>query len=1093
MKKLYRLSFFMLCLLMAWNVQAQRVVVVEPSADPLVLNVLNTVIMGDTTATGERIDVNTVYKLKNGAVYVLSDRIDSRAGGWPVNIEAEDLSNTATKPVITRIPNADGGRSKIVYAGGNMTLKNLWIISGENGPLEDHHWGQIRMFGTDSRIIVEDCIIEKDRGGFLQLRALGVKCYVNRCHFRNGGNRRLLQGNGRGIDARNWQFDSLVVKNTVMHNIIDRVFRSQGGTIPHNYIEFDHNTIFNIGGRHGCFQFGRVNEVKITNNYIANPLLLGTTPVLTDEQTQPDNGAHKVFTIDTLYEGSKFNFASNNIYWSQDILDVINGIDTVNIPNIYSDLILQALGNDGTGTYFADPSPLANVPITLTQYVKDLYANPASEDMFDFVVEDIAFANTPFDNGHLFDFSAFDPCYDSSAPSATGDTGGGAVGAVAWCDDLTEGSGPGSVVDIIVGSPDHTILETAVIAAELADDLSGDGPFTVFAPTDAAIGNLPAGTLDALLADPTGALANVLLYHVLSGKVLSTDLSDGMTATTLQGKDITVKIVDGNVFINDAQVTVADIEASNGVVHVIDAVLIPPTPPAPTPVRYVYVDPGDDPLALIRLNNVVMGDTTETGERVSLNTIYQLENGRVYVMSDRIDSRAGGWPVQIEAVDLTNTEVKPIITRIPNADGGRSKIVYAGGDMTLKNLWIISGENGPLEDHHWGQIRMFGTDSRIIVEDCIIEKDRGGFLQLRALGVKCYVNRCHFRNGGNRRLLQGNGRGIDARNWQFDSLVVKNTVMHNIIDRVFRSQGGTIPHNYIEFDHNTIFNIGGRHGCFQFGRVNEVKVTNNILMNPLLLGTSPIYTDEQTQPDNGAHKVFTIDTLYEGAKFNFAANNIFWSQDVLDVLNGIDSVSIPNIYSDLIVQALGNDGSDTYIQEAITLNNVPINLTQYVIDLYANPASEEMFDFVVEDILFEGTAFDNGHLFDFSMFDPCYSPDTESAKAATNGGAIGATQTCAALISSIYEPEINNTLELAVWPNPMSQEATFSYNLTNNGEVRLSLYSIVGQEIGVLVSGERTAGTHTVRFGISDQLAKGVYIARLQTEEGQMSLKVMIR
>ena len=139
-----------------------------------------------------------------------------------------------------------------------------------------------------------------------------------------------------------------------------------------------------------------------------------------------------------------------------------------------------------------------------------------------------------------------------------------------------------TVVDIIVNSPDHTTLEAAVIAAELADDLSGAGPFTVFAPTDAAFAALPMGTVDALLLDPTGPLASILLYHVLGIQALSTDLSDGMMVTTLQGEEITVTINGGGVFINDAQVIVADVTASNGVVHVIDAVLLPPVMPTTT-------------------------------------------------------------------------------------------------------------------------------------------------------------------------------------------------------------------------------------------------------------------------------------------------------------------------------------------------------------------------------------------------------------------------------------------------------------------------------------------------------------------------------
>ena len=139
-----------------------------------------------------------------------------------------------------------------------------------------------------------------------------------------------------------------------------------------------------------------------------------------------------------------------------------------------------------------------------------------------------------------------------------------------------------TVVDIIVNSPDHNTLETAVVAAGLVETLSGSGPYTVFAPTDAAFAALPAGVLDALLADPNGALTEVLFYHVVGGTALSTDLSDGQEVVTLNGTSVTVTISGGNVFINDAQVIVADLIADNGVVHVIDAVLVPEEEPTPT-------------------------------------------------------------------------------------------------------------------------------------------------------------------------------------------------------------------------------------------------------------------------------------------------------------------------------------------------------------------------------------------------------------------------------------------------------------------------------------------------------------------------------
>jgi uncharacterized surface protein with fasciclin (FAS1) repeats len=186
---------------------------------------------------------------------------------------------------------------------------------------------------------------------------------------------------------------------------------------------------------------------------------------------------------------------------------------------------------------------------------------------------------------------------------------------------------PTTVVDIIVNSENHNTLEAAVIAAGLADDLSGDGPFTVFAPTDDAFAALPAGVLDALLADPTGALAQVLLYHVVSGEALSSSLTNGQTITTLQGQDVTVSITGGNVFVNGAQVIMADIMADNGVVHVIDAVLTPSTSvnEATMSSALVYPNPAADQLTVSMpsmAGAAVYSIYSITGELVASGNIY---------------------------------------------------------------------------------------------------------------------------------------------------------------------------------------------------------------------------------------------------------------------------------------------------------------------------------------------------------------------------------------------------------------------------------------------------------------------------------------
>ena len=133
-----------------------------------------------------------------------------------------------------------------------------------------------------------------------------------------------------------------------------------------------------------------------------------------------------------------------------------------------------------------------------------------------------------------------------------------------------------NIVENAMASSDHTTLVAAVKAADLVATLSGPGPFTVFAPTNAAFDMIPKATLDGLLKPEAKAdLAKILTYHVVAGAVKAADLTDGQEITTVQGGKLKVSIKDGVVMINGAKVTIADAMSSNGVTHVIDAVLMP--------------------------------------------------------------------------------------------------------------------------------------------------------------------------------------------------------------------------------------------------------------------------------------------------------------------------------------------------------------------------------------------------------------------------------------------------------------------------------------------------------------------------------------
>jgi uncharacterized surface protein with fasciclin (FAS1) repeats len=132
----------------------------------------------------------------------------------------------------------------------------------------------------------------------------------------------------------------------------------------------------------------------------------------------------------------------------------------------------------------------------------------------------------------------------------------------------------GTIVDVAASNPDFSTLVAAVEAAGLVDTLNGPGPFTVFAPTNEAFAALPAGLLDKLLLPANKeTLTKILTYHVVAAKVMATDVKPGAVAT-VEGSDITIT-TEGGVKVNDANVTATDVEASNGVIHVIDAVLVP--------------------------------------------------------------------------------------------------------------------------------------------------------------------------------------------------------------------------------------------------------------------------------------------------------------------------------------------------------------------------------------------------------------------------------------------------------------------------------------------------------------------------------------
>ena len=165
-------------------------------------------------------------------------------------------------------------------------------------------------------------------------------------------------------------------------------------------------------------------------------------------------------------------------------------------------------------------------------------------------------------------------CSSSSDEATTESSAAVEESAIEEADDMVGEASVGTIVDVASANPDFSTLVAAITAADLGETLSGEGPFTVFAPTNEAFAALPPGVLDALLLpENKDALTKILTYHVVSGQVMAADITDGDVAT-VEGQNVTLSTADG-VTVNGAAVVTADIVTDNGVIHVVDAVLVP--------------------------------------------------------------------------------------------------------------------------------------------------------------------------------------------------------------------------------------------------------------------------------------------------------------------------------------------------------------------------------------------------------------------------------------------------------------------------------------------------------------------------------------
>ena len=167
-------------------------------------------------------------------------------------------------------------------------------------------------------------------------------------------------------------------------------------------------------------------------------------------------------------------------------------------------------------------------------------------------------------------------------------------------------------------------------------------------------------------------------------------------------------------------------------------------------------------------------------------------------------------------------------------------------------------------------------------------------------------------------------------------------------------------------------------------------------------------------------------------------------------------------------------------------------MTEYIDDLYANPAATDMFDIIVQDSALAGSDRDFGNLFAFGSFDPCYPNTTLSATAATDGGPIGATVGYGCDFATSLSPQFNTQLNLRAYPNPFQGTTKISFTLEQSTRVALTVYDITGKRIATIMNGLATAGEQQLEWNGGENLSAGLYVLKLDTEKGFMTQKLIL-
>ncbi len=471
------------------------------------------------------------------------------------------------------------------------------------------------------------------------------------------------------------------------------------------------------------------------------------------------------------------------------------------------------------------------------------------------------------------------------------------------------------------------------------------------------------------------------------------------------------------------------------------------------------------------LSSVILGDTLDNGDPVDPYTIYELERNGLYPVAKELNLHR---ILYLRAAD--GDGFLPFLYAQKDASNHYPKLINTKGDVVLKNIHL-SNANGPDANPKWGGFRVGGTNTRVILKGCLFEYDKACSVQIRADSIKLYMENCVAAKTGNYAAYNGNGRLVDTRGYYVDTIVVKNTTVYYMQDRVLRNMGGEI--NYCEFDHVTVVNNQGMHGVFAFAKVHHAKLTNNLVINGEY-GGDRLNDPEQTgpYPDNLHIYMVTMDTIFDDTQLEIHNNNFAFTPDLIEFFNSIDTIYKPMVLAPLVKSVLGADTANAYIEEVVDFNKMPGIPWDFLHAIYTNPQPDPMPNNWPDDIGIENV-------------DAGYAHSYQSYSAAEGNKPLGDLKWFPEFwgVGENYASDAANT---TVYPNPVKSVATFKFTIPKASNVSINIYNITGQNVASIDAGHMQKGENTFTWEVNKELPDGVYMFTVNYLNNVSSGKMVI-